>query len=61
MRCIRDIKALIQRLENEGHQLAYVDGGTTIQGFINLELINEITITRASVLLGEAFLYLEKP
>jgi len=30
-----------------------VDGGTTIQGFINLELINQMTITRAPILLGE--------
>ena len=48
-----DIKALIASMENEGHQHAYVDGGTTIQGFINLELINDMTITRAPVLLGE--------
>ena len=48
-----DIKALIARLESEGHKHAYIDGGTTIQGFINLELINEMTITRCPVLLGE--------
>ena len=48
-----DIMALIQRLESEGHKHAYVDGGATIQAFINLELINEMTITRAPVLLGE--------
>jgi dihydrofolate reductase len=39
-------------LENEGHKHAYIDGGTTIQEFINLELINEITITKAPILLG---------
>ena len=48
-----DILNLISNLENEGHRHAYVDGGTTIQEFINLGLINEITITRAPVLLGE--------
>lgn len=48
-----DLNALITRLESEGYKHAYVDGGTTIQAFINLELINEMTITRAPILLGE--------
>ncbi len=48
-----DIKALISGLEKQGHKHAYIDGGNTIQGFINLELINELTITRAPVLLGD--------
>jgi len=48
-----DIKVLLKNLENQGHTHAYVDGGTTIQGFINLELINQMTITRAPILLGE--------
>jgi len=48
-----DIKALLNNLESQGHHHAYVDGGTTIQGFINLELINQMTITRAPVLLGQ--------
>lgn len=47
------INTLISKLENEGYKHAYIDGGTTIQEFINLELINEITITRAPILLGE--------
>ncbi|QFU23187.1 dihydrofolate reductase family protein [Shewanella eurypsychrophilus] len=48
-----DLNTLISRLETEGHRHAYIDGGTTIQAFINLQLINEMTITRAPVLLGE--------
>ena len=48
-----DLLALVSRLESEGHKHAYIDGGTTIQAFINLKLINEMTITRAPVLLGE--------
>ena len=48
-----DLNQLISKLESEGHQHAYIDGGTTIQAFINLQLINEMTITRAPVLLGE--------
>lgn len=48
-----DLNALISKLENEGHHHAYVDGGNTIQAFLNQQLINEITITRAPLLLGE--------
>ncbi len=48
-----DLLTLISNLENEGHKHAYIDGGTTIQEFINLKLINEITITKAPILLGE--------
>lgn len=47
------IPSLIAKLENEGYKHAYVDGGTTITAFLNLELINEITLTLAPVLLGE--------
>lgn len=48
-----DLLTLIGNLENEGYKHAYIDGGATIQAFINLKLINEMTITKAPVLLGE--------
>ena len=48
-----DLNELVSKLENDGYNHAYIDGGTTIQAFINLQLINEITITRAPILLGE--------
>lgn len=48
-----DLLALVSNLENKGYKHAYIDGGTTIQAFINLKLINEITITKAPILLGE--------
>ena len=48
-----EIPALISRLEREGVQHAYIDGGATITSFLNLKLINEMTITRAPILLGE--------
>jgi len=48
-----DLQALISKLENEGFKHAYIDGGTTIQAFINLKLIDQITITKAPILLGE--------
>ncbi|MBY3790177.1 dihydrofolate reductase [Photobacterium carnosum] len=47
-----DISALVTKLNDEGYQHAYIDGGMTIQAFINQQLINDITITRAPILLG---------
>ena len=48
-----DLLELIAMLEREGFKHAYVDGGKTIQSFLNLKLINEMTLTRVPVLLGE--------
>ncbi len=48
-----DIKNLITKLENQGHKHAYVDGGKTITSFLNLNLINEITITQLPIILGQ--------
>ena len=48
-----DIHALVAKLESDGHKHAYIDGGATVQTFINLELLNEITISYAPVLLGD--------
>lgn len=48
-----DLNDLISKLENEGYKHAYIDGGATIQAFLNLRLINEMIISLAPVLLGE--------
>ncbi len=48
-----DIQALVSVLANEGFKRAYVDGGSTITSFLNLGLIDDMTITQAPVLLGE--------
>ena len=48
-----DINSLVATLEKEGFKHAYIDGGKTIQSFINLRLIDEIIITKVPVLLGE--------
>lgn len=48
-----DLTVLVAKLEQEGFSHAYIDGGSTIQAFLKLELINEITITRVPILLGE--------
>lgn len=47
-----DLTALVTKLEEEGYEHAYIDGGKTIQAFLNQKLINEITITRIPILLG---------
>jgi dihydrofolate reductase len=43
---------LLERLAAEGMQHLYVDGGQTIQSFLNAGLINELTITVIPILLG---------
>ncbi len=48
-----DINDLVKQLEYDGHEHAYIDGGKTIQSFLNLMLINEIILTHVSILLGE--------
>lgn len=43
---------LYNNLKNSGAKHLYIDGGKTIQGFLNSGLINEIIITRVPVLIG---------
>ncbi|MGD9381418.1 MAG: dihydrofolate reductase family protein [Candidatus Thorarchaeota archaeon] len=45
-------KELVDQLKEFGHQNLYVDGGITIQGFLEEDLIDEMIITRVPVLLG---------
>ncbi len=47
-----DLNQLIAKLEKQGYKHAYIDGGRTIQAFLNLKLMNEMTISLAPVLLG---------
>jgi dihydrofolate reductase len=47
------ITDLANRLEEEGHKRLYIDGGKTIQSFINEELITDLTINTIPILLGE--------
>lgn len=47
------INELVKQLENEDCQRLYIDGGTTIQSFLNEGLITDLCITRVPVLLGE--------
>lgn len=46
------LNALLRKLEKDGIAHVYVDGGKTIQSFLNAGLLNTITITRIPVLIG---------
>ena len=48
-----EIPDLIAKLEAEGYQHAYVDGGSVITSFLNLQLINEMTVSQAPIILGD--------
>lgn len=43
---------IVDRLAAEGMRHLYIDGGVTIQRFLQARLIDEITITRIPILLG---------
>jgi len=43
---------LVQELSKEGAKHLYIDGGKTIQGFLNAGLIQKIIITRIPILIG---------
>ena len=43
---------LLKRLSDDGVEHVYVDGGTTIQGFLSEGLVDEITVTVIPVVLG---------
>jgi dihydrofolate reductase len=44
---------LVERLERAGAKRLYIDGGKTIQGFLQAGLIDDMTITRLPVLIGQ--------
>jgi dihydrofolate reductase len=44
---------LIKELQESGATHLYIDGGKTIQGFLDADLIQEIIITRIPVLIGK--------
>jgi dihydrofolate reductase len=46
-------KEIVKQLREMGHQNLYIDGGITIQGFLEDDLIDEMIITRVPVLLGK--------
>jgi len=48
-----EVPDLVKKLDGKGFKHAYIDGGSTITSFLNLKLINEMTITKVPLLLGE--------
>jgi dihydrofolate reductase len=46
-------RELVAELNALGYKNLYIDGGKTIQGFLEQDLIDEMTVTRIPVLLGE--------
>lgn len=47
-----DLKAILSQLNSKGYENFYVDGGKTIQSFLNKGLIQEMIITTIPILLG---------
>jgi dihydrofolate reductase len=45
-------KKIVEKLTKEGKKHLYIDGGITIQKFLEAKLINELTITVTPILLG---------
>lgn len=53
---------IVTQLSARGFEHAYVDGGTTIQRFLNAGLIHRLIITRVPVLIGSGIpLFVETP
>jgi len=46
------LKSIVKILNQQGFRRLYIDGGTTIQNFLNEDLIDELIITTIPVLLG---------
>jgi dihydrofolate reductase len=47
-----ELKNIIESLAKKGIHNLYIDGGKTIQSFLNQDLIDEMIITRIPILLG---------
>ena len=47
------VELLTVDLQNQGVRHVYVDGGITIQSFIQAELLSEITVTTVPIILGK--------
>lgn len=50
-----NIKNLVNQLNRQGYYNLYIDGGKTIQNFLQEDLIDEMIITRVPILLGSGF------
>lgn len=48
-----DVNQIIKKIHKDGNKNLYIDGGKTIQRFLEKNLIDEITITTIPILLGD--------
>lgn len=48
-----ELSDIVAQLNQQGLQRLYIDGGKTVQSFLQADLIDEMTITTIPVLLGE--------
>ncbi|MFA7943141.1 dihydrofolate reductase family protein [Pseudomonas brenneri] len=48
-----DVSTLVKLLAERGMKHLYIDGGQTIQAFLDAGLLNELIITRIPILLGQ--------
>ncbi|MHA3965083.1 MAG: dihydrofolate reductase family protein [Candidatus Thorarchaeota archaeon SMTZ1-45] len=55
-----DPKIVVEQLNKLGHQNLYIDGGITIQNFLEEDLIDEMIITKVPILLGEGIPLFDK-
>ena len=59
-----NLSKILYHLREKGFANLYIDGGKTIQSFLNEDLIDEMIITRVPILLGDGiplFAHLDKP
>lgn len=59
-----ELKTVLKEINDRGYSQLYIDGGRTIQSFLNEDLMDEMTITIIPVLLGggtRLFSDLDKP
>jgi dihydrofolate reductase len=47
-----DLQSILDSLHSKGIHLLYIDGGKTIQSFLELDLIDELILTRIPIILG---------
>jgi len=46
------VREIMKQLSNQGYQNLYIDGGKTVQSFLQADLIDELIITQIPILLG---------
>lgn len=55
-----DVNSVVEQLNNRGYKELYIDGGKTIQSFLEADLIDHLIVTRVSLLLGDGIPLFEK-